>query len=270
MRYARPPRHKIAACINWPCSQRDAYTGRPSAVATRDLTQIGESLSRPCLAKPASARLVSFEERTDRFWGGQFWKGIFKSCHIRVRVYHPKLVVVADSKRYGFSSNRSNSCLNIITRIIHGLNNRITVVTRIQYTFEDLYISLPADKQTPRTCSLNTHPSTVYITWNNRLSICIDHSLNTIDNTYPRRDIADTKYPAKYHYSNYLTNNDYVVRIHMVTLYSFSNAFTYELASKSYYLFANNPPSLSRAAYRSSRFSTCLDLPRHVAEPRRK
>lgn len=89
--HGRPPRHKIAACINWPCSQRDAYTGRPSAVATRDLTQIGESLSRPCLAKPASARLVSFEERTDRFWGGQFWKGIFKSCHIRARVYHPKL-----------------------------------------------------------------------------------------------------------------------------------------------------------------------------------
>lgn len=185
-------------------------------------------------------------------------------------MYHPKLQSSLGEVRIQRDTVFPRIDLNIITRIIHGLNNRITVVTRIQYTFEDLYISLPADKQTPRTCSLNTHPSTVYITRNNRLSICIDHSLNTIDNTYPRRDIADTKYPAKYHYSNYLTNNDYVVRIHMVTLYSFSNAFTYELASKSYYLFANNPPSLSRAANRSSRFSTCLDLPRHVAEPRRK
>lgn len=226
----------------------------------------------PCETGERSPRFVRGEDRSILRW--TILKRNFQIMPYTGTCVSSEITVVvggsADSKRYDFSSNRSNSCLNIITRIIHGLNNRITVVTRIQYTFEDLYISLPADKQTPRTCSLNTHPSTVYITWNNRLSICIDHSLNTIDNTYPRRDIADTKYPAKYHYSNYLTNNDYVVRIHMVTLYSFSNAFTYELASKSYYLFANNPPSLSRAAYRSSRFSTCLDLPRHVAEPRRK
>lgn len=43
---------KIAACINWPCSPRDAYTGRPSAVATRDLTQIGEV---PIPARPVRA-----------------------------------------------------------------------------------------------------------------------------------------------------------------------------------------------------------------------
>lgn len=40
------PPDKVAAGINWPCS---VYTGRPSAVATRDLTQIGEphSISPP-------------------------------------------------------------------------------------------------------------------------------------------------------------------------------------------------------------------------------
>lgn len=63
---------------------------------------------------------------------------------------------------------RIDRSLNIIIIIIHAdyprACNRITVVTRIQYAVEDLHISLPVSKHTPRACSLNTRPSTVYIT----------------------------------------------------------------------------------------------------------